>query len=66
MCLRSQARRETHEKLSVMCLCVGSSGMEGPAALEPGDPAESLIGPLVLQGAGAIHSEAGSLSLKWR
>lgn len=40
--------------------------MEGPAALEPGDPAESLIGPLVLQGAGAIHSEAGSLSLKWR
>lgn len=43
MFLRSQA------KLSVMCLCVGSSGTEGPVALEPGDPAESLTGPLVSQ-----------------
>ena len=40
---------DTHEKVSVMCLCVGSSGRGGPVALEPGDLAESLIGPLVSQ-----------------
>lgn len=40
---------DTHEKVSVMCLCAGSSGREGPVALQPGDPAESLTGPLVSQ-----------------
>ena len=40
---------DTHEKVSVMCLCAGSSGREGPVALEPGDPAESLTGLLVSQ-----------------